>query len=61
MAQALTILQNNIQLFFQMLEEHLGIALDQSKEYLVASRLAVIARANNFKDHHALIAHLLAN
>lgn len=61
MTRALTISQNNIHLFFQMLEEHVGIALDHSKEYLVASRLAVIARANNFKDHHALIQHLLIN
>ncbi len=61
MTRALTISQNNIHLFFEMLEEHVGIALDHSKEYLVASRLAVIARANNFKDHHALIQHLLVN
>ncbi len=61
MTRALTIHQNNIHLFFQMLEEHVGIALDYSKEYLVASRLAVIARANHFKDHHALIQHLLVN
>jgi chemotaxis protein methyltransferase CheR len=61
MTRALTIHQNNIHLFFQMLEENVGIALDHSKEYLVASRLAVIARANHFKDHHALIQHLLVN
>jgi chemotaxis protein methyltransferase CheR len=47
-----------LEYFYRILEKHTGIYLDHSKEYLVSSRLSVIARNRGFPDYGALLKHL---
>ncbi|MEI7427355.1 MAG: protein-glutamate O-methyltransferase CheR [Betaproteobacteria bacterium] len=48
----------NFQPFYKLLERHVGIALDSTKEYLIVSRLTPIAKAHQFEDYIALLKHL---
>jgi chemotaxis protein methyltransferase CheR len=47
-----------LEYFYRILEKHTGISLDHSKEYLVSSRLGVIAKNRGFPDYSALLKHL---
>lgn len=46
--------------FVRLLESNTGIAMDESKAYLLSSRLDPLARLHGFSDFVALIRHLLA-
>lgn len=45
--------------FLRLLEQHLGFALGEEKQYLVASRLQPIAREHGLSDWRALVRQLL--
>ena len=47
-----------LEYFYRILEKHTGISLDHSKEYLVSSRLSVIAKNRGFSDYSSLLKHL---
>ncbi len=51
----------NLQPFYKLLERHVGIALDSSKEYLVVARLTPIAKVNQFEDYIELLKFLEQN
>jgi chemotaxis protein methyltransferase CheR len=44
--------------FYIMLEQQVGIALDDTKQYLLESRLLPLATKNGYQDVYALIKHL---
>lgn len=44
--------------FYLMLEQQVGIALDDTKQYLLESRLLPLAVKNSYPDVYALIKHL---
>jgi len=44
--------------FTKMLRENVGLALDDTKEYLLDSRLSPIARATGYPNYGSLIQHL---
>ena len=47
--------------FYQLLEEHLGITLDESKQYLIESRLLPIIESSEFDSVLSLIKYLTQN
>ncbi|QWD64911.1 protein-glutamate O-methyltransferase CheR [Polynucleobacter sp. MWH-UH2A] len=47
--------------FYQLLEEHLGITLDESKQYLIESRLLPIIESSDFDSVLSLIKYLTQN
>jgi len=51
----------NFQAFFKLLEHHVGISLDASKDYLVIARLTPVAKAYHFENHIELLNHLDKN
>jgi chemotaxis protein methyltransferase CheR len=44
--------------FYRLIDKHTGICLDASKDYLVASRLAPIAKRHGFTHYEMLLKHL---
>jgi chemotaxis protein methyltransferase CheR len=47
--------------FYLMLEQQVGIALDDTKQYLLESRLKSLATQNRYPDVYALIKYLIQN
>jgi chemotaxis protein methyltransferase CheR len=47
--------------FYLMLEQQVGIALDDTKQYLLESRLKSLATQNGYPDVYALIKYLIQN
>ena len=47
--------------FYAMLENHVGIALDDTKQYLLESRLLPLALEHNFSDVYSFIRYLTQN
>lgn len=47
--------------FYLMLEQQVGIALDDTKQYLLESRLMPLATQNGYPDVYAFIKYLTQN
>jgi len=50
--------ESHLQRFYTLLETHVGISLDHTKQYLLESRLSPIIRGEGFENLQELIRHL---
>ena len=57
--QAASMSKEYLPQFYLMLEQQVGIALDDTKQYLLESRLAPVATRNGYPDVYALIKALI--
>ena len=45
--------------FYAMLEEHIGISLDDTKQYLIESRLLPLSKKGQHPDVYSLVKELV--